>query len=86
MRESRSEDIPHLFERFYRGGEAGRHASGTGMGLAIARGLLAAEGGRISADNCPGGGAEFSIVVPARRRAVDQEGDDDPSTDLVGAG
>jgi K+-sensing histidine kinase KdpD len=35
------------------------------MGLAIARGLLAAEGGRMWADNCPEGGAQFSIVVPA---------------------
>jgi len=63
-------DNAHLFERFYRGTDAKRRASGTGMGLAIARGLLAAEGGRMSADNCPDGGARFTIVVPAESHPV----------------
>ncbi len=58
-------DLPHLFERFYRGGDATLRRSGTGMGLAIARGLLAVEGGEISAENCADGGARFTIVVPA---------------------
>jgi two-component system sensor histidine kinase KdpD len=57
-------DLPHLFERFYRGGAAAARVSGTGMGLAIARGLLAAEQGRVWADNHPGGGAQFTILVP----------------------
>jgi signal transduction histidine kinase len=35
------------------------------MGLAIARGVLAVEGGRISVENCADGGARFTIVVPA---------------------
>ena len=61
-------DLPHLFDRFYRGADAKRRVSGTGMGLAIARGMLEAEEGRISAENCTGGGAQFSIVVPADRR------------------
>ena len=61
-------DLPHLFERFYRGSEAGRRAVGTGMGLSIARGLLAAQQGRISAENCPDGGARFTIAVPAESR------------------
>lgn len=61
-------DLSHLFERFYRGQQARRHSSGTGMGLAIARGLLNAEGGRVWADNRPDGGAEFSIAVPAASR------------------
>jgi two-component system sensor histidine kinase KdpD len=58
-------ELSHLFERFYRGGAAKTRASGTGMGLWIARGLLAAEHGRIWAENAPDGGAEFTIVVPA---------------------
>ena len=58
-------DLPHVFERFYRGGDAKRRRSGTGMGLAIARGVLAVERGRISVENCSDGGARFTIVVPA---------------------
>jgi two-component system sensor histidine kinase KdpD len=62
-------DLPHLFDRFYRGRAAWRYASGTGMGLAITRGLLAAESGRVWAENCVDGGAKFSILVPAESRA-----------------
>jgi signal transduction histidine kinase len=58
-------DLPHLFERFYRGAAAKTRASGTGMGLWIAWGLLAAEQGRIWAENCPDGGAQFTIAIPA---------------------
>jgi two-component system, OmpR family, sensor histidine kinase KdpD len=58
-------DLPHLFERFYRGAAEKARASGTGMGLWIARELLAAEHGRVWAENPPGGGAQFTIVVPA---------------------
>jgi two-component system sensor histidine kinase KdpD len=63
-----AEDLPHLFERFYRGAGTGRRPSGTGMGLSIARGLLAAEGGRIEAATAPDGGAVFTIRIPAERR------------------
>ena len=58
-------DLPHVFERFYRGANAKRRRSGTGMGLAIARGVLAVERGSISAENCADGGARFTMVVPA---------------------
>jgi two-component system sensor histidine kinase KdpD len=61
-------DLPHLFERFYRGAEARTRASGTGMGLWIARGLLAAAGGQVWAENCADGSAQFTIVVPAAVR------------------
>jgi two-component system sensor histidine kinase KdpD len=61
-------DLPHLFDRFYRGEAARARASGSGMGLAIARGLLAAQRGRVWAENTPDGGAEFTIVVPAESR------------------
>lgn len=59
-----SDDLPHLFDRFYRGAAARARTSGTGMGLWIARGLLAVEGGRVWAENCADGGARFTIVVP----------------------
>ena len=64
------EDLDHLFERFYRGRAARQVASGTGMGLSITRGLLAAAGGRVWAENVPGAGARLSIMVPAPVRAA----------------
>ena len=64
-------DLPRLFDRFYRGAQA-RSVSGTGMGLSIARGLLAVERGRIWAENCGGGGAEFTIAVPVERKSIEQ--------------
>ena len=58
-------DLPRLFERFYRGSVAQSRTSGTGMGLWIARGLLAAENGRVWAENCAEGGAQFTLAVAA---------------------
>jgi two-component system sensor histidine kinase KdpD len=66
-----SADLPHLFERFYRGTASKARASGTGMGLWIARGLLAAERGRIWAENCADGGAQFTVMVPAAIQEVE---------------
>ena len=63
-------ELDHLFERFYRGRTARQTAFGTGMGLSITRGLLAAVGGRVWAENVPGAGARFSIVVPGAVRPV----------------
>jgi two-component system sensor histidine kinase KdpD len=66
-------ELEQLFERFYRGRTARQLASGTGMGLAITRGLLAAAGGRVWAENIPDGGARFSMMVPGAVRAVARE-------------
>ena len=63
-------ELEHLFERFYRGRSARQATFGTGMGLSITRGLLAAAGGRVWAENVPGAGARFSIVVPGAVRPV----------------
>jgi signal transduction histidine kinase len=63
-------ELEHLFERFYRGHTARQTTFGTGMGLSITRGLLAAGGGRIWAENVSGG-ARFTMVIPgAVRRAT----------------
>lgn len=59
-----ADDFDHLFERFFRGQAAKARASSTGMGLWIARGLLAAEGGTLTAANATPAGAVFTIVVP----------------------
>jgi two-component system OmpR family sensor kinase/two-component system sensor histidine kinase BaeS len=55
------EDMPHIFERFYRGDPA-RSGEGTGLGLAIARELVRLHGGRIWAENH--GGATFTFALP----------------------
>ncbi len=60
-------EVGRLFEPFYRGRE-GRLNPGTGMGLAITRGLLAAQGGHVWAENAPTGGACFSLLVPGPSR------------------
>jgi two-component system sensor histidine kinase KdpD len=57
-------ELPHLFDRFYRGSASRRCKSGTGMGLWIVRGLLSVERGRVWAENCTDGGAQFTIAVP----------------------
>ena len=77
-------DLAHLFDRFYRGEAAARRASGTGMGLWIARGLLALERGQVWAENCPDGGAQFTIMVPtlpAGPAPVDSPAHDQPAPD-----
>jgi two-component system OmpR family sensor kinase len=56
----------HIFDRFWRaegGRERGR--AGAGLGLAIVRGVLDAHGGRITAENAPGGGAVFVVRLPS---------------------
>ena len=58
------EDYERVFDRFYRGAGAREQHFGAGMGLAITRGLLAAEGARVSAHNHPQGGAVFTVEVP----------------------
>ena len=63
-------ELDQLFERFFRGRRVRQLAPGTGMGLAITRGLLNAVGGTVGADNVPGGGATFTIVVPGRTRPL----------------
>ncbi len=63
-------EVPRLFERFYRGRRDSARPAGTGMGLAITRGLLAVQSGRVWGENMPGGGARFSIIVPAPSRDV----------------
>jgi two-component system sensor histidine kinase BaeS len=54
--------LPHVFERFYRGGDAGDRASGgAGLGLAIVRELVEAMGGDVSAESTVGQGSRFTF-------------------------
>ena len=57
-------DLPHLFERFYRGDPARGRTGGSGLGLAIVRQWVEAHGGTIRAENRPDGGARFVLQIP----------------------
>ncbi len=56
------EDLPCLFDRFYRGKNVG--ATGYGIGLALCQMIITRQGGTITAQNHPRGGAIFSIRFP----------------------
>jgi two-component system sensor histidine kinase CiaH len=59
----RPQDMPHVFERFWRA--PGAVAGGTGLGLAIARSIVDLHDGRITVSNRAEGGARFTIRLPA---------------------
>ena len=54
------EDLPHVFERFYKSADSG----GMGLGLAIAKHIVEAHGGSITAENAPDRGTIFRIKLP----------------------
>ena len=65
------EELTRVFERFYRGSAGAGEKFSSGMGLAIARGLLALQGGGITAGNHPERGAVFRLSIPAATRSAD---------------
>jgi signal transduction histidine kinase len=63
----RAQDLPHIFERFYRGDAArsrNRGTGGAGLGLAIARGIVRAHGGDIRVESELGKGTQFTFHIP----------------------
>lgn len=59
------EQLEHLFDPFY-----STKATGTGLGLSIVQRIAESHGGRVTATNCPEGGAAFTIEIPRRALGV----------------
>jgi hypothetical protein len=64
-----AEDLPYVFERFYRADKSpgigrDRRGGGAGLGLAIVRQLVNAQGGSVSVSSPPGSGATFTVTLP----------------------
>ncbi|HEY3336623.1 MAG TPA: HAMP domain-containing sensor histidine kinase [Candidatus Limnocylindrales bacterium] len=64
----REEDMPHVFDRFWRA--PGAPSGGTGLGLAIAKWIVDRHHGRIGVANRPGGGAAFRVELPGEGLAT----------------
>lgn len=63
------EDLPHIFDRFYRGDKArNRSSGGTGLGLAIAQWIAAKHGGDLTAASIPGLGTTMTLRLAARQK------------------
>ena len=64
-----AEDLPYIFDRFWRSDRSRSHAggAGSGLGLAIARQLVQAHGGRIEVESEVGVGTKFVVVLPEER-------------------
>jgi len=72
-----SADLPLIFQKFYRGEKGSTLGKGTGMGLPIARAILAAHGGQIEVSSQPGQGASFRFWIPLVEK---EQATSDPGT------
>lgn len=68
-----ADDLPHVFERFFRG--EGRRGGGTGLGLAICQRLVQLHGGRCEATSEVGVGSTFAVVLPTAAEVEPEDAD-----------
>jgi len=61
-----ADDMPLIFERFFRGKARGEQ--GNGLGLSLCREVVRLHGGKITASNLAGGGSEFTVTMPCAPR------------------
>ncbi len=68
-------DREHIFDKFYRvlGKQRGAGSRGSGLGLAVCKGLVEAHGGRIWVENREGGGAIFRFTLPVESQKVEHD-------------
>ena len=59
-----AEDIPHIFDRFYRGPQASRNTKGAGLGLYLTKAVIEAHGGRIWVNPLPTHGTQICFSLP----------------------
>ncbi len=60
-----SSELPHIFERFYRGSRANEaRGAGSGLGLAIVRSIVDIHGGSVTVESGPGSGSRFTVHLP----------------------
>lgn len=65
-----SQDLPHLFERFYRVPDQERGSEGSGLGLAISKKLVEQHNGRIAVESTPGEGTVFRVHLPLNSKPI----------------
>lgn len=80
------EDLPHIFDRFYRGADQGRGGYHAGLGLAIAQRIISLHGETIDVVSHPGKGAVFSFRLPVWRPSGERECPNDTGLLPVTAG
>jgi two-component system sensor histidine kinase BaeS len=73
------EHLPHIFDRFYRADPSrDRTTGGAGIGLSVARSIVAAHGGKITVESIVDAGTTFRIILPVEQQGAGSAGDGAP--------
>jgi signal transduction histidine kinase len=70
-----ADDVPHLFTKFFQAKSAGKvSVKGTGIGLALVKGIIEGHGGTVSVQSVPGKGSTFAVEIPVNGSTVTAAG------------